>query len=85
MEENKKKKSIKAVSSVIGHDIHELTSVNKLHGRILNVTSFKSIETERAHLIKQKRYNVGIIIISTLLKKSGIPSLVDLGNDFLVR
>ncbi len=69
----------------MGYDLHELAGVHSLHGRVLNVTSIKSIETKRTQLIKHSRNNVGINIISTLLKNSGIQSLVDLGNEFLIK
>ena len=83
-EENEVKNRVE-VSSVVGYDLHELAGVHSLHGRVLNVTSIKSIETKRTQLIKHSRNNVGINIISTLLKNSGIQSLVDLGNEFLIK
>ena len=72
-------------SSVVGYDLHELSGVHSLHGRVLNVTSIKSIETKRTQLARHSRNNIGINIISTLLKNSGIQSLMDLGNEFIIK
>lgn len=48
------------------------------------MTCVKSMETQYLHSLKIKKVGLAAVVLSGLLKKSGVKSLVELGNEMLL-